>query len=37
MFESVLAYVVIDSKGHYIVEEYVNKVVNKYPPNQPGR
>jgi len=35
MFESVLAYVVIDSKGHYIVEEYVNKVVNKYPPNQP--
>lgn len=22
-------------KGHYIVEEYVDKVINKYPPNQP--
>lgn len=35
MFESPLAYVIIDSKGHYIVEEYVDKVINKYPPNQP--
>ncbi|KAJ3568549.1 hypothetical protein NP233_g5640 [Leucocoprinus birnbaumii] len=22
-------------KGHYIVEEYVDKVINKHPPNQP--
>ena len=35
MFESVLAHVVIDRKGHHIVEEYVDKVINKYPPNQP--
>lgn len=24
-----------DRKGHYIVEEYVDKLINKHPPNQP--
>ncbi|KAF5352793.1 hypothetical protein D9756_006207 [Leucocoprinus leucothites] len=32
---STLANVDVHRKGHYIVEEYVDKVINKYPPNQP--